>query len=530
MKKLIPMLLALCLTLSGCFLTDGPLFPVPTVPGGSNDTTHFSDMTYQRPDMDALERSMYHAVELAEEEVNPDDIMEAILAFYDDYDDFYTQYALADIRYCMDLTDTYWEEEYNFCAQAANTADALLDELYYALADTPSRDALEDDDYFGTDFFEDYDGESMWDEEFSTLMEQESDLISQYYTLSQHQQDSADSEKYYEVGEEMESLYAELVLLRRQIADYVGYDNYIDFAYDYYYTRDYTAAQAESYLSDIQQELVPLYSTIVDWYPGNNFCREADTFDYVKSAAETMGGMIDESFELLESAGLYDIAPGANKYNSSFETYLYSYECPFVFVNPEQTQWDKLTFAHEFGHFANDYMCEGSTASIDVAEFFSQGMEYLTLCVSEDTKTLTKMKMLDSLCIYVEQSAYAAFEHRLYTMPTEEITAENIRKVFEEVATSYGFDTWGFDSRDFVTITHFYTNPLYTISYVVSNDAAFQLYQMEQEKSGSGLKLYKNNLNCGDVPFLTFVEEAGLTSPFTPGRAASIRETMEEIL
>ena len=143
---------------------------------------------------------------------------------------------------------------------------------------------------------------------------------------------------------------------------------------------------------------------------------------------------------------------------------------------------------------------------------------------------LTKMKMLDSLCIYVEQSAYAAFEHRVYTMPTEDVTAENILALFEEVAADYGLDTWGMDSRDYVTITHFYTNPLYTISYVVSNDAAFQLYQMEQEKPGTGLKLYKNNLNCGDIPFLTFIEEAGLTSPFTPGRAASIRQTMEEIL
>ena len=112
----------------------------------------------------------------------------------------------------------------------------------------------------------------------------------------------------------------------------------------------------------------------------------------------------------------------------------------------------------------------------------------------------------------------------------EGYVTENIRKVFEEVATAYGFDAWGFDSRDYVTITHFYTNPLYTISYVVSNDAAFQLYQMEQENPGSGLKLYKNQLNCGDIPFLTFIDNAGLTSPFTSGRAASIRQTMEEIL
>lgn len=525
MKKLIPILLALCLTLSGCFLLDYPIAPLPAEP---EPVTHFSDMIYQRPDMDALEQSMRRAVDLADGEAHPDDIMDAILTFYDDYDAFYTQYALADIHYSADLTDSDWEAEYNFCAQAANTADALLDELYYALADTPSREALEDEDYFGTDFFDDYVGESMWDEEFTTLMEGESDLISQYYTLSQRQLDAADNEEYYAIGEEMEQLYAQLVILRRQIADYVGYDSYIDFAYDYYYTRDYTPAQAEAYLADIRQELVPLYRTVEDWYPGSNFCRESDTFNYVKSTAAAMGGMIGESFELLEAGGLYDIAPGENKYNSSFETYLYSYGCPFVFVNPEQTQWDKLTFAHEFGHFANDYMCRGNSPSIDVAEIFSQGMEYLSLCVGEESSTLTKMKMLDSLSIYVEQSAYAAFEHRVYTM--EDVTAARIRAAFEEVATAYGFDTWGFDSRDYVTITHFFTNPLYTISYVVSNDAAFQLYQMEQTEADSGLRLYKNNLNCGDVPFLTFIEEAGLTSPFTPGRAASIRQTMEQIL
>ena len=82
MKKLIPILLVLCLTLSGCFLVEGPLFAQPIPPSKYNDQTHFSDMEYQRPDMDALKDSMYHAVELAEDEADPDDILDAILAFY----------------------------------------------------------------------------------------------------------------------------------------------------------------------------------------------------------------------------------------------------------------------------------------------------------------------------------------------------------------------------------------------------------------------------------------------------------------
>ena len=530
MKKLIPIILVLCLTLSGCTFLDTSIQPLSTKPTEAESVIHFSEMRYTRPDMDALEASMYHAVELANEEADPDTIMDAIYAFYDGYDDFYTQYALADIHYCADLTDTHWETEYNFCVQSANTADALLDKLYCALADTSSRETLEGDAYFGADFFESYDGESIWDEEFSRLMKQESDLISQYYTLSDRQLNASDTEEYDTATAEMELLYAELVSLRRQIATYVGYDNYVDFAYDYYYTRDYTPDQTESYLAEIREELVPLYRKDYDWSAGSRPCTEKDAFYYVSSVAKDMGGTIADCFALLDAAGLYDIGPGENKYTSSFETYLYTYHCPFVFVNPEQTLWDKLTIAHEFGHFANDHLCEGSTATIDVAEVFSQGMEYLSLCVGKNKDTLTRLKMQDSLCIYVEQSTYAAFEHRVYTMPAEQVTAEGIRAAFEEIATAYGFDAMGFDSRDYVGIPHFFTNPLYTISYVISNDAAFQLYQLEQENPGAGLTLYKNHLNCGDVSFLTFIEETGLTSPFTPGRAASIRQTLEEIL
>ena len=57
--------------------------------------------------------------------------------FYDAYDWFSTYYALADIHYCADLTDTYWGDEYNYCTQNASTVDAALQELYRALAQSP---------------------------------------------------------------------------------------------------------------------------------------------------------------------------------------------------------------------------------------------------------------------------------------------------------------------------------------------------------------------------------------------------------
>jgi oligoendopeptidase F len=253
-------------------------------------------------------------------------------------------------------------------------------------------------------------------------------------------------------------------------------------------------------------------------------------FAYVKTAASAMGGTVVDAFRMLETAKLYNISPSDKKYASSFETYLYSYSSPFVFVNPAANQSAKLTLAHEFGHFANDFACYGSNAGVDVAEFFSQGFEYLSLCYGEDTQYLTQLKMLDCLSIFVEQSAYAAFEHQVYALPAGEVTEETVSALFMQTCIDYGIDTSFYNPSDYVTIPHFFTNPLYIISYVVSNDAAFQLYQLEQAEPGSGLEMYEELLPRDGEAFLTFVETAGLESPFDEGRIKSIRNTLEKIL
>jgi oligoendopeptidase F len=81
-----------------------------------------------------------------------------------------------------------------------------------------------------------------------------------------------------------------------------------------------------------------------------------------------------------------------------------------------------------------------------------------------------------------------------------------------------------------VCIPHFFENPLYLISYVISNDAALQLYQMELSEQGSGIVWFEENLASAQPYFLAFVEEAGLESPFATGRLIRVRQTLEEVL
>lgn len=495
---------------------------------------HYRDMEYSRPDMGAMEKALDNAIQLSALENNSGNLRQlinAIYGFYEEYDSFYTNLSLADLGTSHDLTDLYWAEEYAFCTEHSAEAEAMLEELYMALAQSPCRSSLESDVYFGEGYFDAYEGESTYDEGFLALLDRESELAGQYYDLSAAalEYEYGSKESYDACADDMAQLLADLVRVRQEMAAYWGYADYSLFANDFYYYRDYTPEQAGQYLEEIRTHLVPLYREL-EMEPLEDYQSEDQTFSFVKTAAKNMGGTVQEAFQLLERAGLYDIAYGENKYNASFEVYLTSYYEPFIFMNPELTRYDCLTLAHEFGHFCNDYACYGSYAGVDVLEIFSQGMEYLALCYGENTEDLTRIKMGDSLCLFVEQAALARFEQELYRLPEEQLTPEGLYRLYEDIVLDYGFDTVIYDRREFVSITHFYTNPMYILSYIFSNDAAMQLYQLEQENTGAGLSLFEENLASQQVWFLEFLKEAGLQSPFVPGRVEEIAETFRTVL
>ena len=519
-KRLLALVLAAVL-LAGC-----------SVPGSLLDLygiVKFEDMEYTRPDLDELAQSCQAASELAQTSSDVDEVLEAIWDFYDVYDSYLTNYDLAYIHYHADLGDEYWKAEHDFCAENSAQPDMYLEELYYALAESPLRGELEAE-YFGEGYFLDYEGEGFYDDTLMDYLEQEQALVSSYYDLSDSVQAEYYTEAYFdECALPMAEVLAQLVALRQELAAYVGYDSYLDFAWDYYYYRDYTPVQAEAYLEEIKNELVPLYervNTLDVWAPYEEPCSEKAVYSYVRSAAEAMGGVTWDAFELMELGGLYDISASPDKSGLSFELFLASYYEPYVFISGTGCAYDKLTFAHEFGHFATDYAAGWSYAGTDVLEVFSQGMEYLSLCYGDGDQALADMKLADSLSTYVEQAAYAAFEQAMYGLSAQELTGENLLELYADIGRSYGFESMEWDARDMVTVPHFYENPLYIISYVVSNDAAMQLYQLELQTEGAGKAVFEENLDTEEYYFLAFLEEAGLESPF--GRVAEVRTLMEE--
>lgn len=522
MKKfryiLLSMALVLSLLLSGCF----GLF--------SDSTLRFSDMQYLHPNMTTIEQSLAATEEAIAQAQSADAIVNAFQTYYGQFMAFSTSYHLAFIHYSKDTSDIYWQNEYEFCMEHITEVNVGYDRLLYAMADCPLREELEKNELFGEGFFDAYEGESIYDQEMTALMEQETQLLNRYYDLSEAPMSYSD-QWFSTIGDQLATVFVELIALRQQIARQAGYDDYPSFAYDHYHLRDYTPAQAADYCLSVRDALADLYSQASSrrlWETvGMAPCSDRQVLAYLKDASNAMGGQIWECYRTMVNCELYDIAPGANKYGASYEVYLYSYNVPFVFTNPYGLLEDKLTLTHEFGHFCNDYASYGSAAGTDVSEIFSQGLEYLSLFYAGDTNELEQLKMLDCLDTYVTQSAYASFEHRVYELEGDGLTKEAVQALYGSVCQEFGIVTEQWDSREYVMIPHYFTHPMYIISYVLSNDAALQLYQLEAATAGSGLTVYSSQLATQQPLLLEFLKEAGLKSPFEEGRLTEVRSTLE---
>lgn len=582
-------ILALALLLSGCTVLEQgmnsafdhvqselglslttPTGETETAPAGVGETAPgvdpagdtFADFVYVRPDVDRMD-ALSEELQTMAAEGDSDELLPKLTEYLDRFDDFCTMMNLADVRYCLDLTDTYYQEEYNYCAGQSAHVDEQLDSLYRALAASPMANALEDC-LFGDGFFDYYrvmpedlpedfspeagdDGqyviaESPWSQELIELLNRESELEAEYYRKMQETSNINPllSTYYTRRAEALGPVLLELIAVRQDMAALLGYDGYEEMAWEWYYYRDYTPEEALAYAQGIQEQLAPLYRQLweTDLFD-RVYARSYDAGDclsYVASAAEQMGGAAEDAFDSMTQRGLYDLKPSRNKYEGSFEVYLAGFEAPFILLNPNGNVTDLSSFAHEFGHFTNDYAAEGSYLSTDNAEILSQGMELLAMCYSEspDPETLSLVRqtqLASALCTYVEEAAYHTFEHEIYLLEGDQLTLENLDATYARVAESFGLDTKDWDDSEWVEVPHFYTEPFYIISYAASVDAAMQLYELEQETPGAGLKVYnKMVFQWEDRPFLTFLSRYRLKSPFVPERMESLAACFQKDL
>ena len=147
------------------------------------DPVVFSEMQYERPDVDALCAALEQTGTDAADK-SSDDVLESYIAAYDRYIHFNTMSNLVYIHYTLDLNDEYYNTEYLWCEEQTPLVEKALEDCYRAMAASPIRSELESD-YFGDGFFLGYDGDGIYSNpKVVELMQQEADLQAQYMALT----------------------------------------------------------------------------------------------------------------------------------------------------------------------------------------------------------------------------------------------------------------------------------------------------------------------------------------------------------
>lgn len=512
----------------------------------------FSEMEYERPDLDSLFADFDALTEQAKDSDDAELLLERYYDLYSRYISFYSMDTLANIRYSLNTTDTYFKDEYNYCEEQTPNVEEKLEALNKAFAASPARDALEKA-YFGDGYFLQFDDYEVYtNEEYLRLSQEEAALLSEYRDLTadiqvsyKGQTKSLDEwletdnytdyigalQAYYEqYNPAIGDVYVRLIKVRRQLAAALDYDSYADYSFDVTYTRDYTPQEGEAFLKDIRKYLVPLLESASEDVSiqrlGFGASTEESVMEMVRSAAKNIGGTVWDAFRFMKAYELCDIAASSTKVEASFQTYIYDYEAPYVLVNASGSGSDYTTFSHEFGHFTDSYYNYGANEDLETAETFSQAMEFLALKYTDEltekrSGDMIKLKLYDLLQTFVYQAAYASFEQSVYALEPEEITVEKINELYLQACKNYGVFEYGFDfyySQSWIDVLHFFEVPYYIISYCVSAETSLQVYQLEKEKDGAGVAAYFRLLDRSyDAGVQTVMTDAELQSPFREG-------------
>ena len=526
----------------------------------------FSEMEYVRPDEDAIIGKLDDIITCIEGgTASIDEQLTSLQDFNADYYDIYTMYSLATIKHSQDMTDEFFAEEIDFFGKFLPLYSQKTEDILVACAQSPYADTFEAK-FFGVGTLEEYKDGGLMTDECVELSQLNADTVNKYlieyaeptveyngkeiplYDLladeSLPQTDyypilQSFYDKYNKIFGEM---YVTIVRSNIRIAEELGYDSYIDYIYESYY-RDYTPEDAEEYMNDIKEHMVPLFKKLNEdgWYENrySSFAvTEEQIMNTLRTATTEMGSQFSSIFDYMERNELFDLTISDVKEQISYTTYIYNYDAPYIFINSTGTDSDILTFTHEFGHFAEKYINYGYESGLDCNETASQGIEYLMLSYLDSTLTkgqvnqLYTKKLLETIDVFTYQGYYNEFETRVYSLPYEEVTVENINAIAADCAEEFGLtiaEPWeNYYAKSWIEIPHLFQSPFYVISYCTGCDVAIQLYELAEEDIENGVNTYYDLIDWDwNLTFIENVERAGLESPFDDGRIEDCVEVIE---
>ena len=429
-------------------------------------------------------------------------------ALYEEYSDLIFeaqgQYSIAMTLYYCNHRNEELEQRYN----DMQTYYTDLVAKFYSLSQ-PWYDSM-----FREFFFE-----GATEEEINAFLFDSNAYANEEYTTLKDRNDAIELEfnglSNVDTSLDVPELYAEFVANNARMAELLGYENYLAYAYENVYDRDYTYQDAAQFVEYVKEYIVPIYNNVyskwnrvtsgkldeedIETYysvVSNSFFKDAfgnKLFnDYIDDMNMAFTSNPDKQISF--SDALNDLVADGNMFRGTYEgayvTYIRGVNLPIAYFG---SGYDSaVTIAHEFGHYMNEiYNDDEYSQSFDLLETHSQGQEMLFMSYARDfldgnaLKLVSTYHLLSTLQTIILATQVDCFEQAVYLNHYEGPGAEEIMADGKITADEYdavyaGLSEYLGSSEDYrvdeywryVTIS----SPCYYISYAISGVNALQIY------------------------------------------------------
>ena len=505
----------------------------------------FSEIPYQRPDMEVLKAAVEEATRKVRAAKSCAEVRDAYFAVQEREQETDTMWTVCYVRNTIDTTDAFYDSEMSWLREADAQMIPVFKAWKEALAESAFRGELESE--FGAQLFRKIDaGLMISDRKIIAETIREGELRQAYqkvtasaatdfrgekcnfYGLQKHMQSTDRTERkeafeawaglYERISGTLEEQYAEMVRLRDTMGRKMGFRTYTEMAYTARSRFDYTREDAARFRKQVLETITPAVAEIREAqrkrlgigrlhyydeplkFPDGNAVPIGTAEELTEKARKMYREMSPETgefFDFLTEYGLFDLETKPGKRMGGYMTSLPSYGAPFIFSNFNGTAADVDVLTHEAGHAFQGYLAMRSIpvyalrgSGSEINEVHSMSMEHfaypwMELFFGEKTEKYITAHLFNALCTIPYLVCVDEFQHEVYEAPG--MQPADWRKVWREIEKKYM--PWrDYDGNDFLESggfwmqkQHIFLYPFYYIEYALAQICAFQYYSRMKE-------------------------------------------------
>ena len=411
--------------------------------------------------------------------------------------DIQSNSTIASIRYSIDTSDEYYEEEKKYWDEYMPFYEDLNCDFYKAIVNSKFKEEIINDfsrqfynicedsiKSFSKDIIEDLQEENMLCSQYTKLLASakieyrgETHNLSSLmkYMMDKDRETRIESTKlYYSYFKENEAkfdeLFDKLVAVRDKMAKKLGYNSFTELGYIRMNRSDYNEEMIKKLRKEVQDYIVLLCNKLYErqakrigiddfWFAdesiefksGNATIKGGEEYEkYIIENGKRMYSELsletDEFFNYMTENELMDLVTRKSKAAGGYCTHIPNYNSPFIFSNFNNTSEDIDVLTHEAGHAFQLYMSrdiemyEINFPTLDSCEIHSMSMEFITypwmeLFFKEDTLKYKFYHMSSAIKFIPYGVIVDEFQHRIYENP--DMSPDERKQVFRDLEKKY---------------------------------------------------------------------------------------------